>query len=69
MLIFFYLKKKGEHMNIGSVIKYYRTKNNLTQSQLADGICSISHLSKIESNTYSPHESTIQALLVKMGVQ
>lgn len=56
-------------MNIGSVIKYYRTKNNLTQSQLADGICSISHLSKIESNTYTPHESTIQALLVKMGVQ
>lgn len=56
-------------MNIGSVIKYYRTKNNLTQLQLADGICSISHLSKIESNTYTPHESTIEALLAKMGAQ
>lgn len=56
-------------MNIGSVIKYYRSKNKLTQSQLADGICSISHLSKIESNTYTPHESTIEALLLKMGVQ
>ncbi|WP_422122568.1 helix-turn-helix domain-containing protein [Planococcus sp. X10-3] len=56
-------------MNIGSVIKYYRSKNKMTQSQLADGICSISHLSKIESNTYSPHESTIEALLAKMGVQ
>lgn len=56
-------------MNIGSVIKYYRTKNNMTQLQLADGICSISHLSKIESNTYTPHESTIEALLAKMGVQ
>lgn len=56
-------------MNIGSVIKYYRTKNNLTQLQLADGICSISHLSKIESNTYTPHESTVEALLAKMGVQ
>ncbi|MFC3209981.1 helix-turn-helix domain-containing protein [Planomicrobium okeanokoites] len=56
-------------MNIGSVIKYYRSKNNMTQSQLADGICSISHLSKIESNTYTPHESTIEALLLKMGVQ
>lgn len=56
-------------MNIGSVIKYYRSKNKLTQSQLADGICSISHLSKIESNTYTPHESTIEALLAKMGVQ
>ena len=56
-------------MNVGSVIKYYRTKNKLTQSQLADGICSISHLSKIESNAYMPHESTIKALLLKMGVQ
>ncbi len=56
-------------MNIGSVIKYYRTKNNMTQLQLADGICSISHLSKIESNAYVPHESTIEALLSKLGVQ
>lgn len=56
-------------MNVGSIIKYYRTKNKLTQSQLADGICSISHLSKIESNAYLPHESTIKALLSKMGVQ
>ena len=56
-------------MNVGSIIKYYRSKNNLTQSQLADGICSISHLSKIESNAYLPHESTIKALLLKMGVQ
>lgn len=56
-------------MNIGSVIKYYRSKNKMTQSQLADGICSISHLSKIESNTYTPHESTLEALLAKMGVQ
>ncbi|KYG58282.1 helix-turn-helix domain-containing protein [Planococcus maritimus] len=56
-------------MNIGSVIKYYRLKHNLTQSQLADGICSVSHLSKIESNTYTPHEETYEALLLKMGVQ
>ncbi len=56
-------------MNIGSVVKYYRLKHNLTQSQLADGICSVSHLSKIESNTYTPHTDTYEALLSKMGVQ
>ncbi|WP_245894355.1 helix-turn-helix domain-containing protein [Planomicrobium soli] len=56
-------------MNVGSVIKYYRSKHGLTQQQLADGICSISHLSKIESNSYIPHETTTQALLAKMGVQ
>ncbi|MBT2569706.1 helix-turn-helix transcriptional regulator [Planococcus sp. ISL-110] len=69
MVYFIYSVKKGEIMNVGSIIKYYRTKNSLTQSQLADGICSISHLSKIESNAYIPHESTIKALLLKMGVQ
>lgn len=55
-------------MNVGSVIKYYRSKNGMTQAQLAEGICSISHLSKIESNTYIPHESTAEALLAKMGI-
>ena len=69
MIYFIYSVKKGEIMNVGSIIKYYRTKNGLTQSQLAEGICSISHLSKTESNAYSPHESTIKALLLKMGVQ
>ncbi|WP_255473430.1 helix-turn-helix domain-containing protein [Planomicrobium sp. CPCC 101110] len=56
-------------MNVGSVIKYYRSKHQLTQQQLAEGICSISHLSKIESNSYIPHETTTRALLAKMGVQ
>jgi HTH-type transcriptional regulator, quorum sensing regulator NprR len=35
-------------MIIGKIIKFYREKAGLTQSQLGEGICSVTHLSKIE---------------------
>ncbi|MBX9975073.1 helix-turn-helix transcriptional regulator [Cytobacillus firmus] len=44
-------------MNEGMVIKYYREKAGLTQEQLGKGICSITHVSKIERGLtqYSPN--------------
>ena len=54
--------------NVGSILKYYRMKNNLTQGELSEGICSISHLSKIESNRYVPHAETVDALFKRMNV-
>lgn len=56
-------------MNVGSILKYYRMKNNLTQGELSKGVCSISHLSKIESNKYIPHNETINELFQRMGVE
>ncbi|WP_252504816.1 helix-turn-helix domain-containing protein [Sporosarcina sp. Marseille-Q4943] len=56
-------------MNIGSILKYYRMKNNLTQAELSNGVCSISHLSKIESNKYIPHTETINELFKRMGIE
>ncbi|MFB1082152.1 helix-turn-helix domain-containing protein [Jeotgalibacillus sp. JSM ZJ347] len=56
-------------MNVGSIIKYYRTKKGLTQTELAEGICSTSHLSKIETNMYSANEETVGLLLAKLGLQ
>ncbi|TFE04071.1 helix-turn-helix domain-containing protein [Jeotgalibacillus salarius] len=56
-------------MNVGSIIKYYRTKKGLTQTELADGICSTSHLSKIETNMYSANEETVNMLLAKLDLQ
>lgn len=35
-------------MIIGKIIKFYREKAGLTQGQLGEGICSVTHLSKIE---------------------
>ncbi|MFD1205358.1 MULTISPECIES: helix-turn-helix transcriptional regulator [Sporosarcina] len=56
-------------MNVGSILKYYRMKNNLTQAELCDGICSVSHLSKIESNKYIPHSETLNELFNRMGIE
>ncbi|HJF34219.1 MAG TPA: helix-turn-helix domain-containing protein [Sporosarcina psychrophila] len=56
-------------MNIGSIVKYYRLRNGLTQAELSNGICSISHLSKIESNKYSPHKETLEELFKKMHIE
>ncbi|WP_227394410.1 helix-turn-helix domain-containing protein [Jeotgalibacillus aurantiacus] len=56
-------------MNVGSIIKYYRTKQGMTQTELAEGICSTSHLSKIETNMYAANEETVGMLLEKLGLK
>ncbi|KIL43022.1 helix-turn-helix domain-containing protein [Jeotgalibacillus campisalis] len=56
-------------MNVGSIIKYYRTKKGLTQTDLADGICSTSHLSKIETNMYTANEETLNMLLQRLDLR
>ncbi|ASK63918.1 transcriptional regulator [Virgibacillus phasianinus] len=35
-------------MDIGKIIKFYREKSGMTQVQLGKGICSVTHISKIE---------------------
>lgn len=56
-------------MNVGSIVKYYRLRNGLTQAELSNGICSVSHLSKIESNKYSPHKETLDVLFKRMNIE
>ncbi|WP_096272028.1 helix-turn-helix domain-containing protein [Paucisalibacillus globulus] len=55
-------------MRVGSLIKYYRLKRGMKQIELARGICSISHLSKIENNSYNGNEETINLLIKKLGI-
>lgn len=56
-------------MKIGSLIKYHRTKLGMTQNELAMGICSIPHLSKIENNSKEGNHETIRLLLEKLNIQ
>ena len=56
-------------MKIGSLIKFHRTKLGMTQNELATGICSISHLSKIENNSKEGNSETIRLLLEKLNIQ
>ncbi|MGB2993367.1 MAG: helix-turn-helix transcriptional regulator [Paenisporosarcina sp.] len=55
-------------MKVGSLIKYHRTKMKMTQNQLATGICSVPHLSKIESNSKEANAETIRLLLKRLDI-
>ena len=55
-------------MKIGSLIKYHRTKQGMTQNSLAMGICSVPHLSKIENNNKEANSETIRLLLERLNI-
>ncbi|HAQ07486.1 MAG TPA: transcriptional regulator [Bacillus bacterium] len=55
-------------MQFGPLIKFYRTQQGLTQKELANGICSVPHLSKIESNSKEANQETMGLLLERLGV-
>mgnify|MGYP000342718077 FL=1 len=42
--------------NRGSVIRYYRKQKNMTQEELAEGICDTYTLARYESGGVSPSE-------------
>jgi transcriptional regulator with XRE-family HTH domain len=60
--------KLGGCMELGPLIKYYRTQRGLTQKQLSKGICSIPHLSKIENNSKEANDETISLLLERLHI-
>jgi HTH-type transcriptional regulator, quorum sensing regulator NprR len=55
-------------LQFGPLIKYYRIQKGLTQKELANGICSVSHLSKIENNGKEANEATISLLLDRLHI-
>ncbi|MFJ7933274.1 transcriptional regulator [Sporosarcina sp. NPDC096371] len=52
----------------GKLIKFYREELELTQGQLVKGICSVTHLSKIERNITEYSHDIIDLLAEKMGI-
>jgi transcriptional regulator with XRE-family HTH domain len=53
---------------IGDLIKYERKAKGLSQEELSDGICSVSNLSRIESNEQAPTRQKLQAILERLGI-
>ncbi|WP_436374771.1 helix-turn-helix domain-containing protein [Cytobacillus sp. BC1816] len=55
----------------GKILKYYREKKGYTQEQLSKGICSVSHLSKIERGIteYSGEITAILSEQLKINIQ
>lgn len=62
LLNHFYLK------NLGSAIKTLREELNIKQSELAQGICHQSQISKIENGSISPYVHTLALISRRLGV-
>lgn len=56
-------------MHYGKMIYHHRKKLGWTQEKLCEGICSVSHLSKIENGTKEAGIETIELLLKRMKVE
>lgn len=52
---------------LGDTIRTLRKRLNLTQEDLADGICSPVSISRIENGTQMPSHSVLNALLTRLG--
>ncbi|WP_421383574.1 helix-turn-helix domain-containing protein [Bacillus salacetis] len=53
----------------GKIIKFYREKARLTQGQLCEGICSITHLSKIERGITEYSKEITNLLADRLGIK
>src|SRR6056297_1287604 len=60
---------KTKEYALCTLVKLYRKKLNLLQSELVKGVCVPSYLSKIENAEVEPNSQIIRLLLEKMGVQ
>ncbi|WP_017187640.1 helix-turn-helix domain-containing protein [Alkalibacillus haloalkaliphilus] len=53
---------------IGKAIKWYRTERGLTQEQLADGICSVTYISKLENGQIDLKEDVVIQLTNRLQI-
>ena len=53
----------------GSLIKYHRERLGITQKDLCQGICVVSHLSKIENNKVEPSPEIVGELFKRLGMK
>lgn len=56
------------YASIGMKIKELREKRNMTHSQLAEGICSDSYISRIERGTRCPNSLILRQFSQKLGI-
>jgi HTH-type transcriptional regulator, quorum sensing regulator NprR len=61
-------QKRYEPKPLGSAIRYKRQSMNMTLEEGAEGICSISYLSKVENNLIEVSDKFADALIKRFGV-
>jgi HTH-type transcriptional regulator, quorum sensing regulator NprR len=62
-------RKGGRVLKIGNRIKYLRTINKLSLSDLGYGIVSTTHLSNIEKGRYNPSDEILASLSERLNVE
>lgn len=58
----------GELWQIGNVIRMLRIASKLSQTDLANGICTQAEISRIEHNLTDPHATTLHLIAQRLGV-
>ena len=61
-------QEQKTYADFGEILRHYRIKTGLSQSQLAEGICTRGYISQIEKNRQIPTLYMISAFSNKMGV-
>lgn len=56
------IKLADSGTTIGSIVRWHRKQKNMTLNEGADGICSISYLSKVENSLIEPSEQILEDL-------
>lgn len=57
-----------QEISFGEILKHYRKTNNLTQEELASGICSRKYVSKLEQDQQIPTLDIVNKLGNKLGI-
>lgn len=62
--------KRGRYsLKIGDRLKFASIKREWTQEEVAEGIISVSYLSKIENNQVTPSEEVLRLLCQRLGIE
>ncbi|PAB55688.1 helix-turn-helix domain-containing protein [Anaeromicrobium sediminis] len=62
------MEETNYYIKVGQIIKDLRLKKNMSRKQLADGICSVSYISRIENGRRCPTSVILRQLTTKLGI-
>lgn len=62
------MENTNYYIKVGPYLKELRKKNNMTRSQLANGICSVSYITRIENGNRCPSSVILRQLTNKLGI-
>ncbi|MCM1991765.1 helix-turn-helix domain-containing protein [Oceanirhabdus seepicola] len=62
------MKEINYYFEIGPYLKNLREKKNITRSELAEGICSVSYITRIENGDRCPTSVILRQITHKLGI-